>query len=74
MANLSAKTVRKMAKEAIASVSSGPKGACIIVRGPGTVTQCVEMTRGACDALNEKLDNAGKGFTRYNGDGTKCVS
>jgi hypothetical protein len=71
--NIQAKKVRSMMKEAIAAGPSGTTGACLAIRGAGPVTQCSEMSKGACDYLNEELQKIDdRSFAIFMGNGTTC--
>ncbi len=68
---ISAKDVRTMVNTAQTQSSSGPTGACIVVRyQPRSHVACYEITKGACQRVQDLLGD--DGHVRFMGPGSKC--
>lgn len=72
VSQISAKAVKKIMKTEATNASSGPTGACMVMRyQPGTTVSCHEMTKAACDQVDRNLGN--DGHAKFLGNGTRCL-
>ena len=70
---ITAKQVRSLVNKTALQTSSGPTGACLVVRyQPGTQVTCYEVTQETCRLVHEGLGD--NGHARFMGVGTKCSS